>query len=404
MKTRLAISGEQLSFWALLLFLSYSVIRTAAGFVGIDVNLVGYIVVILIYGLFALSLFTRKPKGFNTAVVIVLSILLLLFITMLIFPENGNVIGKGLALQRGVLVILFVCSIEDIRNIEKSITALAYLSIIEVGFGMISYFQSGGYWISIYHGAVKYGNYNMSVGYHATFAAIVLIQQYINDKKIYKLILFICMVFISIVFGSRGCILCYLVMMILLWQKIKTPKLKFLTIIIGLLVFFIVYIIGIGRILSGTIHMLQNMGLESRTLNGLVSSSLSLANSSGRDVLWETILNKTAERPILGYGVFGEQHFFEVLYGDVQSAHNIILELLVSFGIPLGTALFILLVHSCIKALKILRDTELEIGYIALLSYNTGNLMVSNTYWYSTNFWIMIGLIIIAIKRVNFEK
>lgn len=396
-----SLTAEELRVGALILFLSYSAIRSLSSYVGMDINLVGYIIVFVMYTLFGISLFMSKPAGFKEAVLFIIGILLVLLFTIVLFPENGNVISKVFGLQHGPIIILFICSIYEAKNINKCIIAHAYISIIQMCLGLITYIKNGGYWLSTYEGNIKYANYNMSVGYYATFAAMLFILQYVNDKKTYKLVLSIILVAISIVFGARGCVLCYIVLFILSYNRLKLTRKQLLFVFFLILVALFIYVVGVKNVILYIINLLKRYGLESRTLNQIAIGSTTSINSSGRDELWQIVIQKIGERPFLGYGVLGEQHFFEMIYGNAFYAHNIILEILVSFGVPIGTVVIAVLVYNSFKAKKILRDTVLEISYLTLLSYNIGNLMVSNSYWYSTNFWIMVGLILIALSRRN---
>ena len=400
-KSVLSFSCEQLSLSAAMLFISYTVIREVFAFSGVDVNITGIIIIIIEYGLLGLSLFLKKPSSFRFSFVFLFIITVFLIFSQLIHPEYGNIMAKGLSLQRGVIVILFLCGLSSEDNLVKCISWSGYCSVLNVLFAMIQYFSNGGYWTSTLNGNTRYSSYNMDIGYNAAFAVIILFTEYLKDKKTYKLIISVLLFFISLVFGSRGCLLVYAFYGIFVLFNTERSKKKTIVILLLSFILLIAFLVGFENILLFTANNLEKIGLKSRTLNSLLDTlSLSTGvNTSGRDEMWNMLIEKIWDKPILGYGVFGDQFIFSSVYGISYFAHNIILELFISFGIPIGLVMICLLVHYCKKTNRKLKGSNIGLYFGALISYNLGNLMFSNTYWYSTSFWMLIAVIIWASYR-----
>lgn len=65
---------------------------------------------------------------------------------------------------------------------------------------------------------------------------------------------------------------------------------------------------------------------------------------SGREELFAIVLEKIAERPLIGYGVYGEWQWLG------WNAHNMLLELLVHFGVIVGSSIFLWMLWVTLKS------------------------------------------------------
>ncbi|MDO5786016.1 MAG: hypothetical protein Q4P20_13255, partial [Eubacteriales bacterium] len=75
-------------------------------------------------------------------------------------------------------------------------------------------------------------------------------------------------------------------------------------------------------------QLLRNVGYTSRSLQMIINQSFVL-HDSNREIIFQQCLDNLRERPFLGWGIAGG-------WNNAVYPHNLVLEMLLSFGIPLG--------------------------------------------------------------------
>lgn len=400
------LSREFLVLISLLLFFLYSLSRTLISNVGIGNNFIGYTFLLLSYFTLLLQILRARTPSLKKAVTFIVSVAILLLFSQLLHPENGNVLTKGIAPQYGIAILLFVCSFDNPRSLYDSIILYGFISLISCFVCIIPYIKNGGYWIVTYAGEKIYTSYNMTLGYNASLAALifwVVIKK--NGKKAFLFIPIICFV-LSLTLGSRGSLMCFL--FFACFSLLSTPmsKRKALSILFFFSMASLLLFIGMESIIAWVSDTFEQLGLPSRTLSMLADNYSGGEMSSGRSDMWRIIIKKIIEKPFLGYGAFGDRHVLSYYYSNADSlySHNIILELWASFGIIFGSVFFLWLIKTLAKTWSVLKGTSLFKPFICLLSYNIANLLVSNTFWYSTAFWFLIGICIVALNNPQLES
>lgn len=129
----------------------------------------------------------------------------------------------------------------------------------------------------------------------------------------------------AVIVAAYFCIMFYRNSKRNIWLKL----LLILAVIIVTLVIISNQYIGI---LYSLRSFLLSRGLSTRSIDLLIQGEF-ISHTSNRDVIYELLFSKLKERPLTGYGVFGEWRFVN------YSAHNIFLELCMNFGYPIGILL-----------------------------------------------------------------
>ncbi len=232
--------------------------------------------------------------------------------------------------------------------------------------------------------------YAMDFGYQMEMAAILFMAQYLyEEKKITKLILSFCAIFFGIIYGARATVLGYVVFIFLymIWQKKVTFK-KLILICIGI----------IGAILYNSqkfmiwlYELICSLGLESRTLYLIASGNVLAADTARQERIWPVLINLLKNSKFFKmYGAFGDRYYLNPHY---PYAHNIILEILVTFGKGAGGLILIYIlvrfIFTCIK------DKETG-GLMTLIfgSFSICRLMVSSSFWIEPYFWAFLAIMV----------
>lgn len=88
------------------------------------------------------------------------------------------------------------------------------------------------------------------------------------------------------------------------------------------------------NLLTWTSETLKSINLSTRIIDSLLNEEF-ISQTSGRNDIFADVADKILQRPLLGYGIYGEWCW------GYHSAHNMYLELMVHFGIPLGLTLLV---------------------------------------------------------------
>lgn len=186
--------------------------------------------------------------------------------------------------------------------------------------------------------------------------------------------------------GGRGAfVLLVLYSIFLLYYLIKGEKpinLKFtpVQIVIALALFFVC--VFLLTYYYNSYKWLLQSGLE-RAVSFIDFSdfTIDLDNTSNRDYVYENALHVIGENPLFGIGIYG----YNYDSGWGQYPHNIILELLMQYGIVLGVAAIVFFVY--IELSVVLSKDHLIKG---LSLFPLTSLMFSGSYTSTVMFWFVV--------------
>ena len=181
------------------------------------------------------------------------------------------------------------------------------------------------------------------------------------------------------------------------FKKSKKLTLKVISILILVILAISMIIImkNINSIASILFNYLNSKGLYIRFLR-LLSEKQSIFNSSGRtEIVYPVMIKKIMENPIIGQGIGMDRVKID---GHIYYAHNIILELFISYGTIIGSVIIVVLIRLIIEAI----NTRYKLFVIALVNSGLLILMLTASYMSYRGFWLLLGFLISIY--VNKEK
>ena len=288
-------------------------------------------------------------------------------------------------------------SIEELFEVVKK--------FVFIDFGYLLLFQfipayiNGGWSDISYDGTMVLRSYSLSFGYNMLLPAIFFLYLYLKGKKICYLVLSCICIALIFTNGSRGALL-----MLALFIGLMTisniidshnTSYKLLKVILIIVCILILYFCG-EWILQEIASILHNFGIQSRSLDLFLSGDIS--DNSGRDSIWAASINGILEGGIFGNGVFGDRPFVFPLHYAAYS-HNIILEIVCSFGV-IGIIICILLAVGAIRMIFFCPYTKAREMFIIFFSI-ASQLFLSLSFWYVWEFWAAIA---IAYKYFQISK
>ena len=216
-----------------------------------------------------------------------------------------------------------------------------------------------------------------------------------KERKWYNIVISLITVFIYTIFGSRGAVLCvagYLLFCVIYFTR---KKQRFYLIIIGGLITGVITMC-FTTMIQYFVSILNTLGIPSYTLTNILRGSFFYSNA--RLVLYKKMLEAIAENP-WGYGL----GYDRTIGGSAGLyAHNMFLELFISFGIIFGGIIAVFIV--CIYIYMFIKCKSGD--YLALFSVFAvpGFIMLQLSGSLFINYHLMIALLIFVMYLQTNKK
>lgn len=233
--------------------------------------------------------------------------------------------------------------------------------------------------------------YAMDFGYQMELAAIMFLVQffYEDGKKKGKLFFSILAILLSVVYGARASILGYLVFIVcyLIWKQEATfARIAFLGLgIIGALIY------NSQLIMMSIYNIFSSMGLESRTLYLIATGDILASDYARQERIWPVLMKVLSESSLFKiYGAYGDRYFLNPHY---PYAHNIIFEILITFGKFFGGIILLLIIfyfiRTCVRNRSVGGILTLAFGCFSIC-----RLLVSSSFWIEPYFWAFLAMMV----------
>lgn len=313
-------------------------------------------------------------------IVIIFELLLHLESRMFIFGGSlfGFVTFQPSALLQSMLFTFFGLAVSNFDHLGKLLHQTSRIGILGAVITYAIMLVSG---MNIHYD-------DMSSAYSICLVLCLLVAFKQKGDWIYILLGSVCL----ILAGTRGPIVCLLAVILfrfLIFEKNLLRKLAaiFLCVISG-----IVMLSGIGlRILLILNGFFASFGVSNLRIMDYIMDG-SILDGSSREYFAEILLTAIIRKPIVGYGVGGDTVLLNGFY-----AHNIVLEVLVAFGVIIGSAFLVWIAFLSLRALVSGNDNIRKIG-IGLFCGIVVKLFLSSTFIISREFFLFLGLCVAAGK------
>ncbi|HWL26471.1 MAG TPA: O-antigen ligase family protein [Ureibacillus sp.] len=277
-------------------------------------------------------------------------------------------------------VFVYAVSLKD-WSVLKRVMRKASIIVFVCGFFLT---------LTIFTGIAKIDNYSMAFSYYMLLPSILFIDELLDRFSIKAIFISSVSVVSILAIGSRGALLCIAVFIILKLIDPTAPKRMskvrgfFICAFISIAAFTLV---NLQTILLFLYKWLMQFGLSSRSLKLLMSGDVYL---SGRDDIYGKVLAVIRDNPILGVGITGDRALLNGTY-----SHNIFLEILVNYGVLIGSFVIIFL-FTLIVGIFFVKDPMTYNLSIIWISIGFVSLFVSGSYLTDLSFWTFLGVMLSA--------
>lgn len=328
----------------------------------------------------------KKIRGFDLAfVVLAFSVY---FIHIGFYSSNEKYLLELLPKFLTICLPMFLLGV--VIDIDKCINVLIKVSLVYVILGVLYY-----YYVTFVVGTYEMDTETDQMGLAYQYLPHVLLLLYatITRFKVWYLAGFLLGVFMILGTGNRGSLLLTVIFAaFVFFAGMKGNK----TVKITGVVIAVLLALNIESIALFFSDIMGDYGLSVRSINYFLQGEI--ADSNGRDELNRAIIPAIMDSPFLGYGLAGDR----VLLGGY--CHNILFELIMSFGLLLGILVFCAIVALLISGFKSCTTSDQKGFFFLLLCCGFLQLFMSNSFLEERHFYFLLGYCLMVIRKKQLSK
>lgn len=282
------------------------------------------------------------------------------------------VLSEGIRFTLSICLPIFL-SLVSIRNWDIFYKVAFQISMFVAFIGLL-------YLILLLTGnlPMKANIYDMGLGYSLLIPALFLFWH----KGKFGVFVALLLTILILLLGSRGPLLPIALFIFVQRLVLGSINEKF---------FLFILLIIIICSFNFVINLLQDYGINSRTLELLVEGEMD--SDSGRGDIYLVIVNKISDCPIFGHGMFSDRVFLDGSY-----CHNILLELFMNFGYFIPIFFIIVMIFLICMCMK--HSTKLELTLLLLFFLaSIVPLLVSGSYLTDFRLPLFLGYLYVLLGK-----
>ncbi len=389
--------GDNITNTLLVFLMSFSSVLTlVAGSVRLFISNTYKIDALFVYGLLGLLILLAIPQILRRVKVsnlLIISAIFCVFVASVFFRYHDTDLFMAVLPDIVIRCIPMFIVATTVKNHENLFTKL-HMSAYVIVFAQIGN-------VTVFNAGMLQATYSQYIAYLVLPATCILVAALFRRFNIADVIVAIISMIFLLMTGARGPVviaISFVFAMICLMPMKKIKKVSLGVVFVGAIVVVVLFYREIALFL---ISVSEELNFSTRIFQKILEGGF--LDSSGRDAITEHTLELIRQHPMFGVGMLNERVYIANelnSFTDVEGfyPHNIFLELLVQFGIPIGTvligALFALL---GIQPLLI-KSVEKKRVFLLFLFIGLLPLFVSASYLNSVNFYLLLGFSLNSMK------
>ncbi len=239
---------------------------------------------------------------------------------------------------------------------------------------------------------------NLFLAYSVLPHALMVLWRAFEKKKIYHILFSVFAFLLVLSLGSRGPVVSFIVFLVLILvyrSKGKTTAQIFLF-LAGIFAFwFVMYSDVWEDFLIWLRDVIDNFNISTRVIDAVLEGAADGSNEA-RFKIYGTMLDFIQERPLIGYGIYGEWPFISYY------AHQVVLELWCHYGVLLGSGFLIAGIATFTRGFRAALCDHQKIFVLLMVCWGVVRCMYTGTYL-SEYIFLFIGFSI-GLIRDNKQK
>lgn len=274
---------------------------------------------------------------------------------------------------------------------DRCSTALHLMSIVAIACNVLFFYLMSG--MSKFDGSLE--EENMNAAYWLMPALMVVTSHMLQRKKLLDIVAWAVGLLLLLFMGTRGPLVIYVFFVashVVFFTKTKHPKLvKVFTILVAIVFYRFSDVIAMGLMAVSS-----SLGMSTRIFESMLEDNMiGLSASSGRDSIISGLMTHLIEdNPWGGYGLGSD-----LQYDGQYYSHNVIVEILFSFGFWVGGIMILALAILIWKAFKSCTSREERIFLMAMFCSGFMKVCFSSRFVWEPHFYMLIGVCIAIVRK-----
>lgn len=317
-----------------------------------------------------------------------LGCIVLYLITYITFPENERWLDMFLPLVFFQVLPYFFLGL--LLDPQKQLRVIEYVSMTYIILSLV--------YLYLTFSTRDVEGEEMGVAYALLPHLLIVLNSCFRNFKWYSLLIFLLGLLRLLGTGNRGSLVCIAFYAIVYFLFCSEYKHKWVVVLLLGLVTFL----GWSRqdfVFDFFSTILGEFGFSTRVFDLAMASEF--ADTNGRDTLASFFTGKVRDDGFLGYGIFGDR----TLRNDPDGyPHNLVLEFLIDFGVPLGSLFLIAVAILLFFAFKSCKTAVSRSLYFVLFTVGFVAFFLSHSYLANPMFFLLMGYCVRLVRDSNYFK
>ncbi|MBI5972999.1 O-antigen ligase family protein [Staphylococcus caledonicus] len=345
-------------------------------------------VLTILYALVDIVKTKKMPIGFA----LLLLIVALIYIAYVISPHNNEKLSENnlrffllwsvpAAISGVYIKYLSKKVIERFFKLVFIVFSITFLTVILIPyiFGNLPSYVN--------FGLMNYQNASYLSAFTTGLGIYIILKVKVKYNWFYILMTILTLPSVFIPGGRGGAILVifyFLIALVMLTFKREIP------VVLKILVYMIASVAAVSLI----VYVFQSGG-DSRTFSYIKGGSFDVGGTSGRGPIYQLSMYYISRKLLLGYGPFNYYHLIHNI------PHNIVLEMLLSFGIIGLIFIIFVLILVTIKLINNYDPNSIDLLVLFITIYPITLLMFSSNYLVTSELWFILFYFLTKGRRKN---
>lgn len=309
----------------------------------------------------------------TTGIILYFVFMFVFYLTYILYPKNAIVLDSYKEQFLIAVTYIFVGMCVDFEKMKNWFYYLSVISIIII-IVQIRVFATD---------VLDVGFKEMMVTSYRMLPHVLMVLYFtFKERSFFRILLSIFSVISILSFGSRGPLMCIIAFIILYFMVVAPFQHKNRTraIIVAIMISVFFFL---NEILQYLRFILESTDMSTRIIDYAMGDRM--FDDSGRKDIQMQLFGILNQNPLLGYGLAGDRTMTGMY------AHQLLYELLFSFGYFIGSVLFILIIAVIYSGFKHTSSLAELIFLLILFCCGFISLFMSGTFITSTFFYFLLG-------------
>lgn len=299
------------------------------------------------------------------------------------YPSNTQ---NLISICGSFFTVVFPLYFIGLRLDKSHLNAIYIMSLINIWAFVIYTFISGDGSTGNQAGYMSY----MNRAYVLLSQLLVVIGFTFKNVNAFNIITSVVGFIFLLMCGNRGSVI-ILLTFVLIYVALVTEKKRRIVLCTIIIVATVIVSANFEIIVGFLMIAFSQIGMSTRIFERVLEGTFMV--SQGRNAISKTLWSAICKNPVFGYGIASDR----LVSGSY--AHNYVMELWVSFGLIIGSLVFLATIYLILRAWFVTKDKESKIFLLVLICVSFLKLFISSSFLEEGMFFMLLGFCIAQVRN-----